>query len=104
VSRLEDQDSVRVWMEAAGMADGDERLEVLVDFCDSVDRNPDELVMACLKEVKEGQFKIRHKALREVAAAVDQFQHDVGDQRTANYVRSFLIHNGVNLQAPGILR
>ena len=104
MSLLEGQQSVQVWMESAGIAHGDDRLAVLVEFCDSVGREPDELIVACLREVENGKFKIRPKGRREIAAAVNQFQRDVGDQRKANYVRSFLIHNGVHLQAPGVLR
>jgi len=104
VSLLEGQQSVQVWMESAGIANGDDRLAVLAEFCQSVGRDPDELVVSCLREVENGKFKIRYQGRREVAAAVDQFQRDIGDQRRANYVRSFLIHNGVHLQAPGILR
>ena len=106
---LSEQASVRVWMESASIEPEDERLEVLFDFCGRVGRDPDELISACLKEIGDtrfgdGQFKIRHKGRREIAAAINEFQTDIGDQRKANYVRSFLIHNGVHLQAPGILR
>ncbi|MEO6125986.1 MAG: hypothetical protein ABIR32_19975 [Ilumatobacteraceae bacterium] len=61
-----------------------------------------DLVDACLRSVDGGQFKIRMAARRRLSEQIDVFH--AGDQNRGNVVRSFLIHNGVSLQPPRILR
>lgn len=94
--------TVQAWKTSAGFSDGDPRVEVLAEFCTFVEGTPDGLVDACLRAVDGGQFKIRMAGRRNLSAQIETFQ--AGDQVRGNIVRSFLIHNGVSLQPPGILR
>ncbi len=97
-----DSKAVQVWRASAGLEGQDPRIETLATFCTSVEATPDELVDACLRAVDGGQFKIRMAARRHVSEQIVAFQQ--GDQARGNVVRSFLIHNGVSLQPPTILR
>lgn len=97
-----DSPTVLVWRASAGVDDGDPRIETLEAFCASVDAGPDELIDACLRQVDGGQFKIRMAARRKLAEQIAAFQRH--DQARGNVIRSFLIHNGVSMQPPAILR
>lgn len=97
-----DSRTVEVWKKSAGIDGGDPRIETLGAFCTAVAATPDELIDACLRAVAGGQFKIRMAARRHLSEQIDAFQE--GDQARGNVVRSFLIHNGVSLQPPTILR
>ena len=94
--------TVEVWKTSAGLEGGDPRIETLAAFCAIAEATPDQLVDACLRAVAGGQFKIRMAARRQLSDQIVAFQK--GDQARGNVVRSFLIHNGVSLQPPTILR
>jgi len=101
-------ETVRQW--ARGLAEqwGEDidmrpRQEALVAFVSFVDKDPDTIIAECTREVESGK-RIRIKARREYSAKIEEFQATVeGDARkqskTANYVRSFFIHNGIFMQA-----
>lgn len=79
------------------------RLEVLERFCEFVERDPDSLIQECSREV-EGGKRIRIKARRLYSEKIAEFQLSVeGDARSqgraGNTIRSFLIHNGIFMQA-----
>jgi hypothetical protein len=106
---LRDTTAVRTWFEGLrAQSDVDpeadpDRLRILAAFCDRVGRTPDEIVADCLRPAGDG-LKIRAKGRRAYAEAIAVFQAAVaGDAREqvrwGNTVRSFLIHNGVLLQA-----
>ena len=97
-----DSRTVQLWRESAGLDDADPRIGTLAAFCASVEAAPDELVETCLRAVEDGQFKIRTAARRKLSDQIETFQQ--GNQTRGNIVRSFLIHNGVSLQPPTILR
>ena len=97
-----DSRTVQLWRESAGLDHADPRVETLAAFCASVELAPDELVDTCLRAVDGGQFKIRTAARRRLSDQIETFQN--GDQARGNIVRSFLIHNGVALQPPSILK
>ena len=65
-------------------------------------KEPDQIVDECLREVDGGK-KIRAKGRRTYAKKITEFEsHLEGGtaekRRKGNYIRSFLIHNGVLLQ------
>lgn len=108
---LEEYDSVRTWFnglrEQSGVDPGSDpsRIELLGEFCEFVDLDPDLVVKACLL-VKEGrQTKISIKGRRGMAEKITEFQSrpaeidSAGRARRGNTIRSFLIHNGILLQA-----
>jgi hypothetical protein len=78
------------------------RLQVLAEFCALVEKDPDQMIDDCLRDV-EGGKKIRVKGRRFYAEKIAEFEQQAaggpGEKRQkANYIRSFLIHNGVLLQ------
>ncbi len=78
------------------------RLQVLAEFCARVEKEPDQIIDECLRDVDGGK-KIRVKGRRfyaeKIAAFEQQAEGTSAEKRQkANYIRSFLIHNGVLLQ------
>jgi hypothetical protein len=83
------------------------RLQVLAEFCAKVEKTPDQIIDECLRDVDGGK-KIRVKGRRYYAEQITEFEQQaagsVGERRQkANYIRSFLIHNGVLLQTSPLL-
>jgi len=108
---LESHESVRTWFkglrEQSGIEPTDDpaRLKLLGEFCALVELDPDEVVKACLL-VKEGrETRISIKGRRSMAEKIAEFQAlgSADDSRNrakrGNTIRSFLIHNGIQLQA-----
>jgi hypothetical protein len=80
-----------------------EHLHILAAFCAYVGQSPDAIIAACFHTTAEGKT-IQSRNRQHYAAQIDAFQRQVaGDlRRQVQYgrvVRSFLIHNGVMLQA-----
>jgi hypothetical protein len=96
-------ETVKTWMKSAGFDGDEERLGALEEYCHLVGQTPDEIIATCLKQVGDGQFKLKLKTRTKYAHLIDQFQQGPGGQRRGNYVRSFFIHNGVMLTS-SILR
>lgn len=105
---IENVASVQTWLQ--GLADqsgvsreeGRARVAVLRAFCTAVEKEPDEIIAECLREVDGGK-KIRARGRRFYADRISEFESRIdgpsGEQRQqGNYIRSFLIHNGVLLQ------
>lgn len=83
--------------------DDPERIEILSAFCDYADKDPDTIIQECFR-VREGERTISAKGRRRYADLITAFQSEVVGSRTkrgkwGNTVRSFLIHNGILLQA-----
>jgi hypothetical protein len=108
---LQDYESVKTWFsslrEQSGVDPGadPQRLAWLKEFCEFVDLNPDEIVHACLL-VKQGrETRISVKGRRNLAEKITEFQalgEGLDSRKRAargNTIRSFLIHNGILLQA-----
>ena len=106
---LRDQKTVRTWYEGLrtqSNVDPDatlDRLEILARFCQRVGQTPDEIVGDCVRETEQGA-RLRPKARRRYVEEIVEFQRtapgDAREQaRCANTIRSFLIHNGIFLQA-----
>lgn len=103
-----DSHSVRTWLagvrEQSGVSPETDaaRIQVLVEFCAHVNKHPDEIIAECLRDVDGGK-KIRTKGRRFYAEKIAEFEHQAEGspsekRQKANYIRSFLIHNGVLLQ------
>ena len=107
---LEEYDSVKTWYqglrEQSGVEPGADksRLEILGEFCATLERDPDEIVAACLLRKEGVETKISIKGRRSMADRIADFQAAGGADsreraRRGNIIRSFLIHNGILLQA-----
>jgi hypothetical protein len=108
---LESYDSVKVWFnglrEQSGVdpAADPSRLGLLEEFCRFAGLDPDELVKACLLEKEGRETKISIKGRRRMAEKIAEFQARTDDPnpreraKRGNTIRSFLIHNGILLQA-----
>jgi len=105
---IEEYQTVQTWIagvhEQSGVSPENDvkRLQVLAEFCAKVGKTPDQIIDECLREVDGGK-KIRVKARRYYAEQITEFEQQAagsaGEKRQkANYMRSFLIHNGVLLQ------
>ena len=75
---------------------------MLAEFCAKLEKTPDQIIDECLRDVDGGK-KIRVKGRRYYAEQITEFEQQAaggpGEKRQrANYIRSFLIHNGVLLQ------
>lgn len=83
--------------------DMDARLDILRRFCEFVGQEPDAIIAECSRQV-EGGKRINLKKRRLYAEKIAEFQASVpGDprqqMRAGNVVRSFMIHNGIFMQA-----
>jgi len=108
---LENYSSVQTWYkglrEQSGVNPASDlsRLKVLEEFCRYVQLDPDEVVKACLLEKEGRETKISIKGRKRVAQMISDFQasgEGLGSRERAfrgNTIRSFLIHNGILLQA-----
>ena len=105
---IEDSKTVRIWLdglqEQSGLAREDalQRVAVLAEFCRRVEKEPDQIIGECLREV-DGAKKIRAKGRQFYVDEISGFEQQLDGaaaekRRKGNYVRSFLIHNGVLLQ------
>jgi hypothetical protein len=105
---LHEDKTVQAWLEGvheqSGVSpDSDaQRIAILAEFCAFVDKEPGQVIDECIRDV-EGGKKIRVKGRRFYAQKVQEFeQQGEGSpsqkRQKANYIRSFLIHNGVLLQ------
>jgi len=102
-------ETARTWFEGLRRqwgeepSDWEERLGALAAFCAFVDKAPDTMVSECLRESASGT-RISAKGRRFYNDKIAEWQASVpGDRaaqgRAGNAVRSFLIHNGIFLQA-----
>ena len=108
---LESYPSVQTWFQGLREQSGVDpaadpsRLKLLEEFCRSVELDPDEVIKACLLEKEGRDTKISIKGRKRVAQMVADFQAAAENLSTrerahrGNTIRSFLIHNGILLQA-----
>jgi hypothetical protein len=107
---LEEYDSVKTWYQGLREQSGVEpnedksRLELLGEFCATLELDPDQVVAACLLRKEGKETKISIKGRRSMAERITEFQARggaEGRQRATrgNTIRSFLIHNGILLQS-----
>ncbi len=106
---IAEYDSVRTWFQGLREQWGVEpddvaaRLETLERFCEFAEREPDAIISDCSREVVGGK-RIRLKSRRLYSEKIASFQAlvagDAQEQaRAGNVVRSFMIHNGIFMQA-----
>lgn len=108
---LEKYQTVKTWF--AGLREQSDvdptadpsRLRLLEEFCRFVEMDPDEVLKACLLEKEGRETKISIKGRRRMAEKIVEFQN-LGEglssrdrAQRGNTIRSFLIHNGILLQA-----
>jgi hypothetical protein len=105
--------TVQTWLEGVHEQSGAspdvdaQRVAVLAEFCTFVDREPGQIIDECIRDV-EGGKKIRVKGRRFYAQKIQEFEQQsegssAQKRQRANYIRSFLIHNGVLLQTSPLL-
>jgi len=108
-ANFNDYRTVQVWLQGVHEQSGvspeadTKRVQVLTEFCSRVEKQPDEIIDDCLRDVDGGGKKIRAKGRRFYADKINEFERQSegtsGEKRQkANYIRSFLIHNGVLIQ------
>src|ERR1039458_10794845 len=106
---LEEYNSVKTWYQGLREQSGVEpnedksRLELLAEFCATLELDPDQIVAACLLKKEGKETKISIKGRRSMAERITDFQAAGADARErpkrGNTIRSFLIHNGILLQS-----
>jgi len=107
-ANFNDNKTVQTWLDGVHEQSGVspeadvKRVQVLEEFCTRIGKQPDEIIDDCLRDVDGGK-KIRVKGRRFYADKISEFEQQAegtsGERRQkANYVRSFLIHNGVLIQ------
>lgn len=101
--------SVKKWVDDVGYSNPgrEKELEMVIrwlsKFCQSQNKNPDELVASCFRQTASGDVAVSAKGRREIDRMIDEF---VESQSLAgfdavfqgNRIREFLIHNGVFMQ------
>ena len=102
--------AVRTWLEGLRrhwggdpLADDPERLPMLEAFCRYANRDPDQIIKETTM-LKDGERRVRVKGRTKYAALIAEWQDQQDGSRIrkakwGNAARSFLIHNGVLLQA-----
>ena len=108
---IEDYETVKVWFnglrEQSGLDPKNDpsRLKLLEEFCRFTELDPDEVLRACLLEKEGRDTKISIKGRRRMAEKIADFQAAADGLNAreranrGNTIRSFLIHNGILLQA-----
>ncbi|MBB3042859.1 hypothetical protein [Nocardioides soli] len=80
------------------------RVRLLADFCNARGESPTDMIARVLRGGEEdGQYEIAIKGRRELDAAIDAWGDDLGvtlhqNITAGNVLRSFFIHNGVQMQ------
>lgn len=107
-ANFDNSKTVQTWIagvhEQSGISPDNDarRLQILAEFCALVEKEPDQIIDECLRDVDGGK-KIRAKGRRFYAEKISEFEQQTEGtafekRQKANYIRSFLIHNGVLLQ------
>lgn len=113
MQHITDCQAVQIWLagvhEQSGVSPENDakRLQVLTEFCARIEKTPDQIIDECLRDVDGGK-KIRVKGRRFYAEQISEFEQQAEGgsserRQKANYIRSFLIHNGVLLQTSPLL-
>jgi hypothetical protein len=100
---------VKRWLESAKLdsqpaIEQESRVRVLTQFCNHQGKDPQTMIEAVLRGgAEDGQYTIAIKARRELDEAINAFGDTLGlslhqNITAGNVVRSFFIHNGVQMQ------
>ncbi len=113
---MAEYESVATWREGLReqwggdpLADEPGKLETLSEFCERIEKNPDELVAFCfLRRRETGEMFGSVKRREEIVELLQRFRAKSGRtgsaaQKLVNDVLSFLIHNGVLIN-PGMVQ
>ena len=100
MENIDEYRTVRTWVESAHLAEPGSRIELLREFSERLERNPDEMIEDCLRLVQEGQFKLKGKTRRRYVEQIEEFEGGIEGRRRGNVIRSFFIHNGIPIQPP----
>ncbi|MBI5615608.1 MAG: hypothetical protein HY943_04895 [Gammaproteobacteria bacterium] len=110
-TKLLEFQSVQDWMKGLHehwggdpVNDDPDRLPTLAGFCAFANVDPDTAVKECKRIDKAGDVRISVKGRRKYSELIDEFQakspgSKLQRAKRGNTVRSFLIHNGILLQA-----
>ena len=109
VEQLMPTPEVQRWMKSARLDNQPEiektsRVQLLADFCNREGKTPKEMIDSVLRGGEEdGQFTLAIKGRRELDAAINAFGDSLGvtlhqNITAGNVIRSFFIHNGVQMQ------
>jgi hypothetical protein len=109
VEQLKSTFEVKRWLVSAKLdaqpeSEQDSRIRVLAEFSNFQGRDPKVMIDEVLRGGEEdGQYTIAIKARRELDAAINRFGDTLGlslhqNITAGNVVRSFFIHNGVQMQ------
>jgi len=102
--------SVRTWLDGLKqhwggdpLNDDPERLPILEAFCRHINRDPDQMVKETTM-LKDGERRIRTKGRARYVQMIEEWQAGIEGSRIrkakwGNTIRSFLIHNGVQMQS-----
>jgi nitroreductase len=82
----------------------DEALSVLAKFVQFSGTEPDAIIAEVLQPLSTGDgMVLRTRGRRKYMKLIDEFESKEGSRQIANYVRSFMIHNGVAMN-PEIIK
>ena len=105
---IADYEAVETWRGGLSEQWGEEpdmtaRTGALGRFCEFAGKDPDALIAECTRQVESGK-RIRIKARREYSEKIAEFQAaSAGSAREqlklGNTIRSYVIHNGIFMQA-----
>jgi len=99
--------SVKKWIESVnGGSDPTEMAEhinLLSEFCNFEHLDPDELILRCVRTLKDESKAISTKGRREIESAIKAFvanRNKTGREAIVeeNKLRSFFVHNGIFMQ------
>lgn len=82
----------------------EEALSVLASFLQFASTEPDAIIAEVLQPLSSGDgMVLRTRGRRKYMKLIDEFEKREGSREIANYVRSFMIHNGVAMN-PEVLK
>ncbi|MCS6927597.1 MAG: hypothetical protein NZ578_17035 [Candidatus Binatia bacterium] len=102
-TKCETSKAIQTWLagvhEQSGVSREHDARRLHVLACLFVEKDPDQIIDECLREVENGK-KIRAKGRRFDAQKITEFEQQAEGtasekRHKANYIRSFLSHNGI---------
>jgi hypothetical protein len=100
-------DTVKKWIDSVNhgkdISEMKEQLNLLVEFCNYVQSNPDELITSCIRTLKDASRAISSKGRKQIESELKDFVqsrnksgHDAIVEE--NKIRGFFVHNGIFMQ------
>ncbi len=100
-------ESVAKWLNSVGAGKDisamDEQIKLIVEFCNFVRFTPDELILKCIRTLKDGTRAISTKGRNQTEEFIKSFVTSRGKTGNEgiieeNKVRGFFVHNGIFMQ------